>query len=452
MKIIIVGCGRVGNAITQQLSTEGHNITVIDTRSEALEKVSDINNVMAINGNGATYSTLMEAEASDCDLIIAVTATDELNLYTCLVAKTAGAPRTIARVRNPEYTTDIPKIKDELKLSMAINPEQACARELSRLLNFPGAMEIDSFARGFVDLVKIKITENSPIADQKVVDSAKMFKDGIRICLAERGRDCFIPNGDFVIKPGDLISFLGSSKATSRFLKRLGVLSERNRSIMILGGGRIAYYLAKNLSLTGARVKIIENNLNRCEVLSENLKDVTVIHGDGMDQDFLLSEGIEHADAIVAFMDSDEENILISLFAKDVNPKAKVITEINNLSFTKIVENLPLDTVVHPKHLTGEFIIRYVRGMQNSVGSNVETLYRLSGDKAEALEFRVRDENMATGVPLSMLNLKPDLNIACINRHGKIIIPNGTDTIELNDTVIVITKQKGLSDLKDILK
>lgn len=223
-------------------------------------------------------------------------------------------------------------------------------------------------------------------------------------------------------------------------------------NIIIVGGGKIAYYLAENLSEIGIKVKIIEKNLDRCENLSEALKDPIIIHGDGTDQEVLISEGIEHADAILAFMGSDEENILMSLFAKDINPKAKVITEINNPTFTKIVEKLPLDSIIHTKHLTGEYIIRYVRGMQNSVGSNIETLYRLSTGQVEALEFRVREDSMVTGVPLSMLELKPDLQVVCINRQGNIIIPNGTDTIELKDTVIVVTKQTGLADLRDILK
>lgn len=451
MNIIIVGCGRVGRTITEQLCTEGHNITVIDADARALEGIEDNNNVMAIKGNGATFKVLDEAGIADCDLIIAVTAADELNLYTCLIAKNAGAPRTIARVRNPEYTNDIPKLKDELKLSMAINPEQTCAREISRLIKFAGAIEIDSFAKGIVDLVKIKIADSSPLADQKVVDSANILKGDVRICLAERDGQCYIPNGSFEIKPGDLISIVGSSKSTIKLFKKLGVLSGKNRSVMILGGSKIAFYLAQNLCETGVSVKIIERDIRRCEDLSESLKDVVIIQGNAMDQDFLISEGIEHADAIIALMNSDEENIVISLFAKEINSRAKVITEINDISFKTVIDNLNLDTIVHPRFLTGEYIIRYVRAMQNTVGSNIETLYRLSNGEIEALEFKVREDCLAIGVPLSMLELKGDLQVTCINRQGHIIIPKGTDTIELNDSVIVITKHKGLSDLKDIL-
>lgn len=244
---------------------------------------------------------------------------------------------------------------------------------------------------------------------------------------------------------------MGSAKSTMKLLKKLNVNPHSCQNIMILGGGIISYYLAKSLGETGAKVKIVERNMSRCEILSESLDNALIIHGNGMYQDFLISEGIEHTDAVVTLMNSDEENIIMSLFAKEVNPKAKIITEINNFSFKAILDNLPLDTIIHPKFLTGEYIVKYVRAMQNSVGSNIETSYSLFDNQAEALEFRVREESMVIGVPLSMLELKPDLQIACINRRGKIIIPNGTDTIQLNDTVIVVTKQKGLSDLKDIL-
>ncbi|MCH5298582.1 MAG: Trk system potassium transporter TrkA [Ruminococcus sp.] len=450
MNIIIVGCGRVGRTIAYQLDKEGHSVTVIDTNREVLERIS-ATNVMAHRGNGATFATLRDAGVENCDLLIAVTASDELNLYTCLIAKNAGAPKTIARVRNPQYTNDVMKLKDELMLSLVINPEQTCARELSRLIKFPGALEIESFAKGMVDLIKVKIKENSVLADKKVMDCSNIFKDGLRICTAERGKECFIPNGDFEIKAGDVISIISESNAAAKLFKNLGVINAKSRHVLILGGSKIAYYLAKSLSETGIKVKIIETNRERCEQLSDLLDDAVIIHGNAMNQELLMSEGIEHADAIVALMDTDEENIIISLFAKDVNPDAKIITEIDNISFS-IIDSLPLDSVIHPKHLTGQYIIQYVRAMQNSVGSNIETLHAICNDQAEALEFRAKEESMAIGVPLSMLSLKNELQIACITRNGKIIIPSGKDTIELDDTVIVVTKHRGLFDLKDILK
>ena len=451
MNIIIAGCGRVGRTIVRQLEKEGHSITIIDTDAGALQSIAGAQNVMAIEGNGATFNTLLDAGVADCDIMIAVTASDELNLYACLIAKNAGAPHTIARVRNPEYTNDVPRIKDELKLSMAINPEQTCARELSRLIKFPGAVEIDSFAKGMVDLIKVKIKPDSVLADRKVVDCASLFKEGLRICTVERKKECFIPNGHFEIKSGDIISIISESNAAAKLFKNLGVINSKSRHAMILGGSKIAYYLAKSLSETGIKVKIIENNLSRCEELSDLLNNVVIIHGNAMNQELLVSEGIEHADAVVALMDTDEENIIVSLFAKDVNPDAKIITEIDNLSFS-IIDSLPLDSVIHPKHLTGQYIIQYVRAMQNSVGSNIETLYSICNDQAEALEFKAREESMVIGVPLAMLSLKPELQVVCILRNGRIIIPSGKDSIELGDSVIIVTKHTGLFDLKDIIK
>ncbi len=452
MDIIIVGCGRVGRSIAEQLNTESHSITIIDPEQTALDKISDTQNIMTIQGNGATFSTLKEAGIDTCDLLIAVTEADELNLYTCLIAKTAGVKSTIARVRNPQYISDISLVKDELKLSMAINPELTCANEMARLLKFSGVNKIDSFAKGAVDLIKIKLADNSPLSDKRLADCANVLKDGLRICMVERDGECIIPNGDFVLNSGDYIAIVASSTSAAKLLKKLAIMSNRTRSVIILGGSKIGFYLAKELDRAGVSVKIIEKNPARCEHLSEELDGVIVINGDAMDEDLLLQEGIETADGIVALMNTDEENILASLYAKKVNPKAKTITELGNLKFSSVFDSLPLDSVIRPKQLTGEFIIRYVRGMQNSFGSNVETMYKVANGQAEALEFCVRSESTVTSTPLSKLSLLDNLQIVCIYRDNKLIIPNGSDTIEVGDTVIVITKHKGLTDLTDILR
>lgn len=452
MNIIIVGCGRVGRSIAEQLNMEGHAITVIDENVEALEKISDTQNVMAIEGNGATYSVLREAEIENCDLLIAVTHTDELNLYTCLLAKNAGVPSTIARVRNPEYINDVEIIKDDLKLTLAINPEYTCASEIARLVKYPGAIKISSFAKGMVDFIKIRLAEGSPIAGKRVADCASLLKGMVRIVFVERGGDVQIPTGDFVLHTDDMVSFVAPSGAAAKLLRQLGTISNKGRSVFILGGSKIGFYLAKILRVSGVNVKIIEKDPHRCEELSEGLDGVMIINADAMDEDLLLSEHIERADGVVCLMDTDEENLLASLYVKKVNPKAKVVTELGNLKFSSVVDSLPLDSVIRPKQLTGESIVRYVRGMQNAVGNNVETMYKVNGDRAEALEFIVRENSAVTGVPLSKLNLKNDLQIVCISRGGKVLMPGGGDTIEPGDRVIVITKHKGLSDLRDILK
>ena len=452
MNIIIVGCGRVGRSIAEQLNTEGHSIIVIDENPEALERIYDTQNVMAIQGNGATYSVLREAEIDSCDLLIAVTATDELNLYTCLLAKNAGVSSTIARVRNPEYISDVEIIKDDLKLTLAINPEYTCASDISRLIKYPGAVKISSFSKGMIDFIKIKLTDKTPITGRRVADCASVLKGAIRICYVERAGDFHIPNGDFVLKEDDLVSLVVPAAEAAKFLKMMGTLTNRSRSVIILGGSKIGFYLAKILRAAGVSVKIIEKDPRRCEELSEDLDGVMIINADAMDEDLLLSEHIDSADAVVCLMDTDEENLLASLYAKQVNPKAKIVTELGNLKFSSVVDTLPLDSVIRPKHLTGEYIIRYVRGMQNAVGNNVETMFKMSGDRAEALEFVVRERSAVTGVPLSRLNLKNDLQVVCISRGGRVIMPGGGDTIEKGDRVIVITKHKGLSDLRDILR
>lgn len=452
MNIIIVGCGRVGRSIAEQLNTEGHSITVIDDRDEPFEKLGDTENIMAIQGNGATYSVLREADVDECDLLIAVTAADELNLYTCLLAKNAGVNSTIARVRNPEYINDLGLVKDDLKLSMAINPEYTCAREIARLVKFPGAVNMSSFGGGKIDLIKIRLTEDSDLADKKVVDCGSILKGGVRISFVERAGEFYIPNGDFVLRAGDMVSFAAPSAAAAKLLRGLGHIPNRGRSVMILGGSKIGFYLAKILREAGISVKIVDINPARCEELSENLSGVMVINADAMDEDILMSEGIDTADAVVCLMNTDEENLLASLYAKQVNPKAKVVTELGNLKFSSVVDQLPLDSIIRPKQLTGEFIIRYVRGMQNTVGNSVETMYKLGGGKAEALEFRVRGNSSLTSKPISKLNLKDNLQIVCIMRSGQVIIPGGSDTIEEGDSVIVVTKHLGLSELKDILR
>lgn len=450
MRIVIVGCGKVGTSIASQLNAEGHDIVVVDIDRNAVQNLSNSLDIMGIEGNGASYEVLAEAGAEKADLVIAAAALDEVNLYTCLMAKAAGTTHTIARVRNPQYAADIHRIKDTLGLSMSINPELTAAKEMSRLLRFSGALEIDTFSRGSVELIKVALPENSAIANKRI-SQIDVLKGRVRICLVERGDEVFIPNGDFVLQGGDRISVASKVDVAAKFFKRISVSIGKSRDVILLGGGKISFYLAKNLLDSGANVKIIEKNSDRCWELTNILPEAVVIQGDCMDQDLLLSEGIEHADGVAALMDYDEENILISLYIKSVS-KAKIITKVNNTSFDSILHNLKIKTIIHPKNLTGEYIASYIRAMQNSLGSNVETLYKLNNDAVEALEFRVRSTSRVTGIPLQELNLKDNLQVISINRHGKIILPQGSDKIMCDDTVVVITKHKGLSDLDDILK
>lgn len=450
MNIVIVGCGKVGTSIATELNSEGHDIVVVDNNSDAVHKLSESIDVLGIEGNGATYEVLVDAGAGNADMVIAATERDEVNLYTCLMAKAAGVKHTIARVRNPEYKNDLFRIKDQLGLSFAINPELTAAVEISRLLRFSAAIEIDTFSRGLVELIKVVVPENSQISG-KQISHIDLLKGKVRIAAVERDGEVYIPNGDFVIKSGDRISVASKPETAAKFFKKINVAIGRSKSVFLLGGGRITYYLAQKLIKSGANVKIIEKKAERCALLANSLPDAVIIHGDCMDQHLLLSEGIEYADGVATLMDYDEENILISLFIKGIS-NAKTITKVNNSTFDPILTKLGLDCVIHPKDITGEYIARYIRAMQNSLGSNVETLYRLHDDRVEALEFRVKEGSKASSVEIQNLSLKDNLQIISIYRRGKIILPQGSDVILPDDTVVVITKHKGLSDLDDILE
>ena len=450
MKIVIVGCGKVGTSIARELNSEGHEISVVDISRAAVNRLSESLDVLGIEGNGATFEALSEAGAETADLVIAATARDEVNLYTCLMARSAGVPHTIARVRSPEYTDDLYRVKDQLRLSMSINPELTEAIEISRLLRFSGALEIDSFAKGAVELIKVLVPKDSAVNGKKI-SQIDTLRGRVRICTVEHDNQVYIANGETVIYGGDKVSIVAKPEIAAKFFKKSNVNIGKSRDVILLGGGKVSFYLAQRLIKSGTNVKIIERNEARCQELANALHDAIIIHGDCMDQDLLLSEGIERADGVAALMDYDEENILISLYIKSVS-KAKIITKINNESFDSIINNLGLECVINPKTLTGEYIARYIRAMQNSMGSNVETLYRLNEDRVEALELQVKKKSQTTKAPLSQLSLKNDLQVICISRGAKIILPQGDDSIQPGDSVVVITKHKGLKDLDDILR
>lgn len=451
MKIIIVGCGKVGVTLAEQLNNEGHDITLIDQDSSVLESVTNSIDVLGVAGNGAVYAVQMEAGIKDADLLIATTNSDELNMLCCLIAKKAGNCHTIARIRNPEYATEINFIREEMNLSLAINPELAAAREISRLLKFPSAIKIDTFAKGRVEIMKFQIPENSVLHNLRVWEVPSKLKCSVLICAVERGSDVVIPNGNFQLQTGDKVSFVAPPAESMRFFKGAGIENNSVKNAMLIGGGRITYYLAYMLRDSPIKLKIIERDLEHCRKLSEDLPGVIVINGDGSDQQLLLEEGLHETEAFAALTGFDEENIMLSLYARSKS-KAKLITKVNRTAFESVINDMNLGSVIYPKLITADTILQYVRAMQNSVGSNVETLYKIVADKAEALEFRVGADTPVVGIPLEKLSLKPNLLVACINRNGKIITPRGKDTLEPGDTVIIVTTATGLNDLKDILK
>ena len=450
MKIIIVGCGKIGLSIIKQLVIEKHDITVIDKNAEVINDVTNNYDVMGLVGNGASYSVQKDADVDKTDLLIAVTGSDEINLLCCLFAKKAGNCSTIARVRDPLYSKEIQYIKDELGLSMIINPEYAAAVEISRLLRFPSADKIDTFAKGRVELLNLVINEDSPFVDKTLIDVSKRVLSDILICTVERGDDIFIPNGAFILRAGDKITIVASAVNSREFFTKIGYDTHQVKDTMIIGGGRMTYYLAEILLKMGIRVKIVEVDRDKCETLSETLPKATIINGDATNQEILKEEGIGGCDSFVSLTGIDETNIFLSLYAKTMT-SGKVITKIDRISFDDIIHTFSPGSLIYPDKIAADYIVSYVRAMQNSIGSNVETLIKLNGGRVEALEFKISKGSPIVGVPLMQLNLKRDILIGCINRKGTIIIPKGQSVIEEGDTVIVVTTKSGLSDIKDIL-
>lgn len=452
MKIIIVGCGKVGQKLAERLNQEKeHSITVVDIKYDVIQDTTNSFDVMGVVGSGTNIDTLKEAGIENADILIAVTGSDELNLVVCLMAKKLGKSRTIARVRKPEYNKMIHLLKEDLSLAMVINPERTAASEIARVLRFPSAIQIDTFAKGRIEILKFKIPENSPLDNLKVGDIVAKLNCDILVCGVERGEDAFIPGGNFVLKSGDLISIVSSIPNGAYFFKKIGFNTNRVKDTMIIGGGETGYYLANQLIETGINVKIIEQDATRCDELCQLLPKATIINGDGTDNRLLLEEGIESAESVVSLTNIDEENILLSLFAKSKS-NAKIVTKINRIAYDEVIDKLDLDTTIYPKNITAEYIIRFVRAKNNTIGSNIETMHLILDGKAEALEFRISENSPVSNITIETLKLKKNILIACINRNGKIIIPRGKDMILPNDTVIVVTLKSGFTDISDILE
>ncbi len=452
MNIIIVGCGKVGQRLTEYLSNEAeHDITVIDLKNGIVSDLVNQYDVMGICGSGTRLATLLEAGIEEADILIAVTGSDEINLLTCLIAKKSGNCRTIARVRKPEYNEEVELFKEDLGLAMVINPEFASAAEIARTLRFPSAIQIDTFAKGRVEILKFRIPQGSPLDNIEIVDIDRKLNCDVLVCGVERGDSAFIPNGDFRLKCGDRVSIIASAKSGQHFFKTIGIKSNRVKDTVIVGGGATAYYLAYLLIQSGISVKIIEQSTERCEALCQRLPKASIINGDGTDNRLLLEEGIEYADSCVALTNIDEENILLSLFVRS-KTNAKIVTKINRIAYDDVISGLDLDTIVYPKNITAERIVRFVRATNNSMDSNIETMHFILDGKAEALEFRIEPDSPVADKAIESLNLKKDILIACINRNGRIIIPRGKDIILAGDTVIVVTTRTGFKDVRDILE
>lgn len=451
LKIIIVGCGKVGANLVDQLSKEGHDITVIDKKAEKIQDITNIYDVMGLVGNGASYSTQMEAGIEETDLIIAVTDSDELNLLCCTVAKRVGKCAAIARVRTPDYSEETGYLREQLGLALIINPELEAAREVARILYLPTALEVNSFAHGQAELVKFKVPEGNLLNGLSLAYLGKNITNDILICAVERNGEVYMPNGDFVLHSGDVVSFVSERHIARDFLKQIGLATRQVKDTIIIGASKAAYYLAKELLNMGISVKIIEKEKENCESLSVKLPKAIIINGDGTDPDILKEEGIETVQSFIPLTGIDEENIMLTLYAKQVS-KAKVVTKINRVNYKQVINNLDLGSLVYPKYITSEAIIAYVRAKKNSMGSNIETLYHMFDSRVEAIEFIVEENSKVSGVPIKDLKLKKDVLISFINHNGHIIIPTGNDEIEDGDTVMIVTKNTGFTGIDDIVR
>jgi len=448
MRIIVVGCGKVGASLTERLSADGHELTLVDLSEQSLNELTNKYDVFGVQGSGTSYHVLSEAGLSDADLLIAVTAQDELNLLSCVIAKTTSGCHTIARVRDPRYLTEMGFLRYGLGLSMVINPELATAQTVSRLIRFPSAIDVSTFAKGRIELLDVRIPEKSRIAGLAVSEMNARLRTNVLLCMVHRKGKTFIPKGDFQLRGGDDITVIIPPGEQTQFFNKVGVPNDKITSVMIVGGGKLSVFLARILLETGTSVKIIEKDKAHCEELSELLPKATIIHGDGTDRDLLDEEGLDSCEAFLALTGMDEENILLSLHAGR-HSHAKLFTKVNRVNFEEVISNLPLGTVIHPKRITAELILQYIRAMQNSFGSNVETLHELEG--AEALEFRVAKHSL-NGTMLKDLPIRSDVLICCINRKGHLIIPRGQDDMREGDTVIVVSTRKGMNDLQDIFE
>lgn len=453
MNIIVIGIGKVGYTVAEQLTQEGHDVTIIDTDDSVINDTLQDIDVIGIIGSGSTSKTLKHAGVEECDMVIALTGSDEVNILCCLIAKKLGAKNTIARVRNPQYSGDLHIIKDSLGLTMAVNPEREAAAEFLRTLEFPTARNVSIFGQGKVDILSFVANKSCNLIDKPIKDSFARIKTPALACAIERGNEVFIPDGNFVIKENDTVAVLTSKKTASEFFKKIGFKVDDIKNIMIIGGGKIAVYLAKLLNNINVNTTIIEKDLDVAKELSSMLDNINIVHGDGTNRSLLLEEGLKEADAFCCLTGIDEENIVLSLFAKSVNPNAKTIAKVNHGIFREVINKLDIDSVIYPKFTTANIILKQVRAMDSGDHSdNVKTLTRIIDNKIEAIEFSVAHDSRLINKPIQELNIRKNILLGSITRGEKVIIPNGSDILCPDDTVVLITATERLSSLDDILE
>lgn len=451
MKIVIIGLGTIGTTILKSLSVEDHTITIIDENKELVEDTIERYDVFGVVGNGACMDIQSEADVEDADLVIALTKNDELNVFACLVAKRLGVKNTVARVRNPAYRRQIVAMKDDLGISMVVNPERETANEIFNMINLPSVARIDHFAEGKVLLVEVIAEKGCSLIGESLISLGRKLNSRVLICAVQRGENVVIPDGNFVINEGDRIHFTADVKNLGDFLTEVHLVKQPLKDIMIVGGGMIGFYLADTLSKKRYNVKLIEEDYSRAEELVDTLPRVTVACGNGTQHELLMEEGIEAMDAFVALTDVDEENIIVSMFANKKHVK-KTITKIQGDDLFGMLDELGIDNNVSPKNIVASRIISYVRALANTRGSNILTLYRLVNNSVEALEFAAKKPERIYDRPLRELTTKKNCLIACIIRSNEVIIPKGDSTIKLGDNVVVVTTHKNFDDLTDVFE
>jgi len=456
MKTIVVGCGKIGSALAEGLVNEGHDVTIIDQSEEVLKKLASKLDIMGVQGNGAVRDVLYEAGVKDADVVIAATASDEVNILCCMVANKCGHASTVARIRNPEYEDQMDYFRDELKITQIINPEKMAAKALVKLFRFPSAIEFDSFGGGRVDMIKIRVTKDSPLCAVAMKDFPKKFWGtgaGALVCMIERGDQVIIPKGATRILADDCIFFVAKPSEAVAFCKKCNLKNDPISSAILIGGGRITWFIADTLKSERKSIdlKVIESNGERADYLAENFPNLTVILGDGTSQQLLLEEGVENTDAVITLTGNDEVNIVAGLMASHLT-KARRIVKVNRLPLSSVIRDFPLDSVMSPREVVRDEVVRHVRGLESSKDMDIESLHTLSDGRVEALEFIVKDDKKLVNIPLKDLPVKQNVLVAAILRGGKVLNPGGADVLLPADHVIIITTNKGFRNLSDILE
>ena len=450
MKIVIVGGGKIGFAIAREVFAEGHDVTIIDDDRATVEWLNLALDVMTILGNGATLEAQRAANVGESDLLIATTPNDEVNVLCCILARKLGCPNNIARIRRMEYKEEMHLLREELGLSMVVTPDSSAAREIFRLLQFPGFLKRESFAKSRVEIVAFDLTKDSVLAGKKLMELPRVLRQKILICAVQRGEEAIIPDGSFCLEAGDEIYVTAPEAELSRLMENLGLRKKHARNVMIIGGGALGANLASMLSAAGVRVKLLDKNPDRCRVLAERLPNVMVLCADGTRQNVLRSENISQMDAVVALTNMDEENVFICMYA-NMAGVPQSIPKVNRTEYVAVCQNCGIRYMVSPKDICAQEITRYVRAMQSKNGESVLSVYNLLDGKAEALEFEVTAEVPHLGEKLSDVKLKPNILLACITRSGRVLFPGGNDSLQPGDIVVVVTASSRIVvELRDI--